>query len=160
MSVDDHIPESLLARFVAGRVDDAEAVRVAVHVDECALCCGRAARSEFLSQVLEAAPTPMAPLDLVAAVLREADRPEPAPVAEVAIGVGLLLLAVVLMGAGEDPVRLAVDATRAIHALERGAHAMGAYTFVGWAGMAALIGGGVLLVRGRGVAAADVQVPS
>lgn len=158
MSHDEHIPEALLARFVAGQVDEAEAVRVATHVDDCAACCGRAARSEFLSRVLEAAPVPMAPVDLVQAVLREAERPEPAPVAEVAIGVGLLLLAVVLMGAGEDPVRLVVDATRAVHALERGAHAVGALTFGAWAGVLALFGGGLLLLRGRGLAAADVQV--
>ncbi len=160
MKPDDHISDRLLARFVAGRVDEAEAVRVAVHVDECALCCGRAARAELLSQVLDAAPVPVAPLDLVASVLREAERPEPAPVAEVAIGVALLLLAIVLMGAGEDPVRLMVDATRAFHALERGANAIGAFSLVGWAGLVALIGGVALLARGRGVGAADVRVSS
>lgn len=160
MSHDEHLSEALLARFVAGRMDEAEAVAVAVHVDDCAVCCARAARAEFLSRVLEAVPVPVAPADLVQRVLFEAERPEPAPVAEVAIGVGLLLLAVVLMGAGEDPVRLVVDATRWLHALERGAHAVGALTLVGWGGVVALGGGVFLLVRGRGVAAADVRVPS
>ncbi len=89
--------------------DEAEAVRIALHLDDCPACAARAAAAEPLAHVFASDDAPAVPADLVAAVLVAVDAPEApreAPrfrhTAEVAVASSLLVAAfalLVLLGA-------------------------------------------------------------
>ncbi|MCB9668065.1 MAG: hypothetical protein H6734_01190 [Alphaproteobacteria bacterium] len=87
-----HIDDDLLASFVDGDVGEHTAVQIATHLDDCPLCAARAATLEPLAGVFAHAADPEVPMDLVAAVLAEAARPDPvAPVGrEVVVGAAML----------------------------------------------------------------------
>lgn len=107
-----HPPADLLTAFATGSLDGsdgAEAVRVALHLDDCPACAARAASLEPLAHVFASVDAPAVPADLAAAVLMAADAPE-APrrsprfrhTAEVAVAGSLLCAAfalLVLLGA-------------------------------------------------------------
>lgn len=99
-----HLPDDVLARFVAGDLDTLESVRVALHLDECPACAARASAAEPLAQAFASLDDPLPPLDLAPAVVERAlaqrPRPERTPAPLVAGGLLVAALAVlVLLGA-------------------------------------------------------------
>jgi Anti-sigma factor len=74
-----HPPHALLAAFAAGELDDAEAVSVALHLDECPACAAAATGLDPLSAAFASVDDPPVPDDLEAAVLAAASRPAGAP---------------------------------------------------------------------------------
>jgi len=50
-----HVPEALLRRFVAGELPEEDAITVALHVDDCPACAGRALAAEPMAMAFSAA---------------------------------------------------------------------------------------------------------
>ncbi|MEM6929649.1 MAG: zf-HC2 domain-containing protein [Myxococcota bacterium] len=103
-----HISDAVLDRFVAGDLDEAEAVSVARHLDECVSCTNRSVAREPLSAAFAAVEDPEVPEDFAASVLAELDRPQ-LPLMELGVGLGLLLSAAGLIFLVDGPVRPVID---------------------------------------------------
>lgn len=127
-----HVPDELLADFVAGDVDDQIAVHVAEHLDACPVCATRAAAMEPLGQALAAIDDPKVPVGLVdrivvaanADVLVQARTASPTAQArrlEVGIGVGLLAAAAGVAVLGGEPIRAALAVGVTVDVLLHGA---------------------------------------
>jgi anti-sigma factor RsiW len=104
----DHLTDVEVDTFVLGEVTTAEAVRMAVHLDGCPACSARAAQAEPLSMAIAAVPDPHIPVDLAAAVLAEAAKPEVRPLTELGIGACLVAVAALFV-ALDDPIGRLVD---------------------------------------------------
>jgi hypothetical protein len=145
--IDGHLSDELLRAFVTGSVDEDVAVRLAEHIDGCLTCETRAATAEPLASAFASVPVPQPPAALIHAVLRDVDRPERGPVVEIAIGLALLLVAILLTGlGGNDAVQFAVDASRWAHGIERAGAAIGAPTYAAWLAGIGLIGVGAIVL--------------
>jgi predicted anti-sigma-YlaC factor YlaD len=105
-----HVPEDLLQAFVEGEVGEQLAVHIAGHLDECPACATRAAGLEPLAAAFAAMSDPVTPPDLAARVLARAAEPERLPVAEIAVGAALLMVAALLLLGLDSPLSLAADA--------------------------------------------------
>jgi anti-sigma factor RsiW len=105
----EHVPNDLLNAFVDGTVDEHLAVEIAVHLDGCAHCATRASVLEPLSAAFASCDDPEVPEDLAMAVLAELSHEGPRALTEVAVGVGLLLMAAGLAIATQHPVTLLSD---------------------------------------------------
>lgn len=97
-----HPDDALLHAFLAGEVDDAAAVTLALHLDDCPRCAARAAALDPLAAAF-VAPAPPPPPGLGAAARAAAATPgRPGP--ELALGLTLLSLAAgLLLLAGPAP---------------------------------------------------------
>ncbi len=103
-----HLHDSLLLRFVDGRLDDQEAVEVARHLDDCPACAARATAAEPLAQAFASVDDPDLPQDLVTTIVATArQRPAVAFPREPAVAAGLAAVAgLVFLGLGA-PTELA-----------------------------------------------------
>ena len=110
-----HVSESTLRSFVAGDLDEAEAVQVALHIDECVSCANRAIAFEPLAPAFAAVEDPVVPDDFKTAVIAELDRRGP-PMLELSVGLGLLLAAASLIFFVDGPVHPVVDSFTVAHA--------------------------------------------
>lgn len=104
-----HVPDLDLQRFSAGEVDDHDAVRIAVHLDDCPRCAARVAAFDPLFDAFDAvADVPVSEAlveHILHAVALDLDRR--VPTLEIAIGAGLLVAACTLVLLGSDPVGIA-----------------------------------------------------
>lgn len=98
-----HVSDELLHEFVLGDLDEALAVRIALHLDACPACAARAARSEPLATAFAAVDDPLTP-DLTSAVLAELRRPEHRLNPELLVGSGLLAGALLLTALVGQPL--------------------------------------------------------
>ncbi len=106
--MNNHLPEDVLLRFVEGDLDEAEAVEVALHIDDCPLCAARAMEAEPLAAAFASIDDPPLPDGFEQAVLAAVDAPTTAPAGLRIpwLGVALILSAVVLMVVGGEPTAL------------------------------------------------------
>lgn len=104
-----HVPENLLSAFVDGDVDERIAIHVAEHLDGCPACATRAAGLEPLAAAFAAVCDPVPPPSLVPDILARLDQPDRAPVAEIAIGAGLLVVAALLALGLDSPISVATE---------------------------------------------------
>ncbi|MFK7930522.1 MAG: anti-sigma factor [Myxococcota bacterium] len=111
-----HVPEPLIRQFSRGDVDSDEAVRIAIHLDECPRCAAKAAAFEPLSFAFEAMDDPAMPDDLIEQVLlaTQADTRRRLPALELAIGFALLSIATVMVVLGSDPIGVALRGLRSL----------------------------------------------
>ena len=137
-----HPPRQELEAFVLGSLDEAEAVRLAHHLDACPRCATEAATLEPLAAALAAVDDPLPPPALLEALVQEARSPQglgPEPaIAAGLLGLGTLLL---FLAGGPAQTLAGIGATsRALVTLAEAVVAQGgAGILVAWAGMAALI---------------------
>ncbi|MBN1337102.1 MAG: hypothetical protein JXB39_14175 [Deltaproteobacteria bacterium] len=108
-----HLSDDLLERFDTGRLSRAEAARVAVHLDACSPCAGRAHALDPLASVFSAVEDPPVPEGLERAILEAAARP-PRTEMDLAwpVAGALLAAAAVLFVSGGDPTGLATAGAR------------------------------------------------
>ncbi|MCB9778097.1 MAG: hypothetical protein H6742_06005 [Alphaproteobacteria bacterium] len=95
-----HLPDALVEDFVEGRLSDLDAVRVATHADDCAMCRNRLAAAEPLTSLFASCDEPDVPADLAARVIAALDAPPPAerPVAPgIAAGLAVAAIAVLVL---------------------------------------------------------------
>lgn len=146
-----HVPEDLLLSFVEGDVDEPVAAHIAEHLDGCPACATRAASLEPLAAAFAAIADPAPPPHLVAAILARVDEPERLPVAEIAVGAGLLGTAALLALGLENPVTLVTQLVVVLNAsiaLARGvATGLGSFQFALAATAAMTFAGGLLTLH-------------
>jgi anti-sigma factor RsiW len=118
-----HVPEDLLAAFIAGEVGEHVAIHIAEHLDECPSCGTRAAGMEPLAAAFAAVDDPIPPEDLAQAVLNALERPDAMPVLEIAMGASLLAAAA-LVALLSNPLDLAIDFGLVLHATNSFAQAI------------------------------------
>jgi len=124
-----HPPDDHLSRFVQGDLDEAGAVAVALHLDDCPRCATRAAALDPMSVAFASCDDPLVPDDLVASVLDATadiplgvaapppERPRArAPLWELAAAGSLLSAAAMLFLVLGEPTSLAADAALAASA--------------------------------------------
>ena len=73
-----HPPTQLLTAFAMGALDESEedeAVRVALHLDDCPACAAQAASLDPMAYVFASVDAPDVPTDLAAAVMVAAEAP-------------------------------------------------------------------------------------
>lgn len=147
MTHQQHVPEDLLQAFVEGEVGEQLAVHIAGHLDECPACATRAAGLEPLAAAFAAVSDPVPPPDLAARIVARADEPERLPLAEIAVGAGLLLVAAVLLLGLDSPLSLAADAGVALAVLSAVgrtvATALGSFQVVAAVSALAALAGGL-----------------
>jgi len=101
-----HPPDELLGRFAGGDLTADEAVRVALHLDDCPLCAGRAVALDPLAPAFASVDDPPVPEDLEDAVLAAASRPLGGVVSPWPVAAALLAAAAALLVVGGDPAGL------------------------------------------------------
>ncbi|HJN73438.1 MAG TPA: zf-HC2 domain-containing protein [Myxococcota bacterium] len=131
-----HPSDAHLGSFVRGDLGEADAVAVALHLDDCPRCATRAAGFDPLASAFASCDDPLVPDDLVAAVLAAAAdipigvapsgvapsgvAPEPErariPLGELLAAAGLLSAAAMLFLMLGEPTALAADAALAASA--------------------------------------------
>ncbi len=99
-----HATDAEIAAFTSGDLPEAEAVSLALHIDECPACEARCVAEEPLADVFAAIDDPDIPADLIAQIQENLGDPpsygpEPAIAAGLLGGAGVLLL---LAGAPTD----------------------------------------------------------
>ncbi len=103
-----HVPQALLQRFVDGRLPDAVAIDVALHIDDCPACAARATAAEPLAQALASIDDPEPPLDLLASIEHQARRPATViDGREPAIAGALLVASALVFGLAGAPTQVA-----------------------------------------------------
>jgi anti-sigma factor RsiW len=150
--MNQHVPEDLLQSFVDADVDEQLAVHIAEHLDGCPSCSTRAAGLEPLGAAFAAATDPEPPPELAARILAAVDEPERLPVPQIALGLGLLGAAALLVSIGMgSPWVLAADivaALQATAALGRGLSvALGSFQLALAATTAVTLAGALLTLR-------------
>lgn len=119
----NHVPEDLLQAFVDGDVGEQVAVHVAEHLDECPACSTRATGFEPLAAAFAAVDDPVPPDGLGLNALARARQPDRLPMAEVAVGAGLLAAAALLAVGLQTPGAMLADfgvTFQAMDAMSRG----------------------------------------
>jgi len=101
-----HLPDELLGRFAGGDLSTDEAARVALHLDACPLCAGRATALDPLSPAFASVDDPPVPEGLEDAILAAAARPLARIAAVWPVAAALLAAAAVLLVVGGDPAGL------------------------------------------------------
>lgn len=113
-----HVPEEMLARFLAAELDDDAAGQVALHLDDCPHCRARIELADPLSRLLAAAPVPEPPPALVRAVVARARRPTAGSDTTVPVlVVGLAVAAAAVFLVAGAPVELAGNLSSLLSAL-------------------------------------------
>ena len=152
-----HISDAVLHEFVQGTLNDAAAVEVALHLDDCPRCAARAASLEPLHRAFAMVPDVIPPAQLTQNILDELDdldfqeEPRAIPVSntpELLVGSALLTVAVGLVVVFGDPipagVELLVGVRAANTALINSVHALPSMMltgpFVGLLGMTLVLG--------------------
>ena len=92
-----HVPEPLLRRFVDGELSEPEAVAVALHLDDCPACAGRALAAEPLAAAFASVADPVVPPQLLPDVQARLARDQAGPPASVPALVAGLSAAAVLV---------------------------------------------------------------
>lgn len=70
-----HPTEEQLKRFSLGTLEEAEAVAVALHIDECPQCAAIASAADPLTHAFNEIDDPIVPLDLIDEILDIAEEP-------------------------------------------------------------------------------------
>lgn len=111
-----HIPDKRLRAFTLGDVGDEEAMRIAMHLDECPHCAERTVALEPLSLAFAAVAEPEVPAGLIEQIVYATaqDHRRRIPVFELAIGAGLLAAACALVLLGSDPIGVIVQSLSAL----------------------------------------------
>lgn len=146
-----HVPDDLLQSFVEGDVGEQLAVHIAEHLDACPACATRAAGLEPLAAAFAAIADPVAPPDLARRVLEAVERPERAPLGEIAVGLALLAASGLLAVGFDRPLALAADVAVFLNAaavLGRGlATSLASFQFLLALATAAALTGAVLTLH-------------
>ena len=146
----NHIPEDMLRAFVEGDLGDQIGAHIAEHVDACPACATRAASLEPLASAFAAVRDPHPPADLIGRILKKLDEPQRVPAHEIAVGVTLLVAALVIAVAFGSPMTSALQTgvvLDAVATLGRGlASALAAYQLAIVVAMLLTFGGALVTV--------------
>jgi len=108
----DHLHDRDLARLLDGALAESDAVRIALHLDDCPLCATRLATRDPLSRVFANQPDPRTPTQLAARALHLATTPTGPSQVELRVACGLLAAAAMVALSADavplSPFRLTV----------------------------------------------------